>query len=864
MTLNTRIKHRASAWSVGGLLHLLPFMLVAGTPAILRAQEVEPITAIEVIGAQKQTQETVIFKSGIKVGEDLRNLDFAKITEKMWASGSFDDIKFEVEDDKGKGGKKLVIRIRERPLIKEVDYRGGTELGLSNIKDKVKEKKLTITPDSLYDPDAARKIKDLIVDQAAEKGFRSPVVDVNLEVVGPGVARLVFEIKEGGKARVYSVKFRGNKIFSNNQLAHFMAKTRQHWSFSWLTSHDLLVDKNLEEDLKHVKEAYWRRGYKDVFVGQPTIEVQDFTSASQKKKNLKRVKEAKSPKYDLRATLVVPVLEGDQFFEGTFKVEGNDKVYKDKFFREKYAEIKRDNRSVVAKFLNIKPSTEDQPAQKAHPFDLDALNKALEKIREAYSNASYILFHAEKKLEVREDAGGNGRKLVDTTLKVEEGEPFTIRRIEFEGNTTTKDKVLRRALRLREGDAFSADQFKDSFTGLGQLGYFDVKNQEPKVDLVPNKPQVDITIKGEESGVNELLFQGGYGQLFGFTLGASFSTKNLGGGGESLALSYNGGRFSRNISVSYTEPYVLDLPYSFSASVANGSTDYDASRVGLSNAYKQFTRSLGLNTGTRLFTFFPQSRWSFFTTYSIGYSFSIIRIEGGRNFLFRDTNSQLTSSFNQGIEFNTVNHPFKPTSGTRLGMNLEYGGWQFAGDRPTLRANWNFSKYANAGERHIFAANLSYGYLRNLGKEALPLYQYYRPGGENSIRGYRYGQIGSVLPNELGIAVPVGGNKQFIANLEYQFKVADPFRFVLFYDAGNAWAPGTKVFSRDDTSYKDQFGNDIVYRNPTLVRSMGVELRFFLPISPAPLRLIWSRKLNPYPFDTEGRTDFQFSIGTTF
>jgi outer membrane protein assembly factor BamA len=110
----------------------------------------------------------------------------------------------------------------------------------------------------------------------------------------------------------------------------------------------------------------------------------------------------------------------------------------------------------------------------------------------------------------------------------------------------------------------------------------------------------------------------------------------------------------------------------------------------------------------------------------------------------------------------------------------------------------------------------------------------------------------------------VGGNKQFIANLEYQFKIADQFRTVLFYDAGNAWAPGTPVFSRDLVQGNNAYGNAVEYRNPTLVRSMGIELRFFLPISPAPLRLIWSKKLNPYPFDLESKTDFQFSIGTTF
>ena len=83
-------------------------------------------------------------------------------------------------------------------------------------------------------------------------------------------------------------------------------------------------------------------------------------------------------------------------------------------------------------------------------------------------------------------------------------------------------------------------------------------------------------------------------------------------------------------------------------------------------------------------------------------------------------------------------------------MSLEYGGWQFGGDRPSLRVNWNFSKYANAGERHIFAANISYGYLRNLGREDLPLYQLFRPGGENSIRGYKYGQVGSLLLDNFG------------------------------------------------------------------------------------------------------------------
>jgi outer membrane protein assembly factor BamA len=127
-----------------------------------------------------------------------------------------------------------------------------------------------------------------------------------------------------------------------------------------------------------------------------------------------------------------------------------------------------------------------------------------------------------------------------------------------------------------------------------------------------------------------------------------------------------------------------------------------------------------------------------------------------------------------------------------------------------------------------------------------------------------FGQVGSVLLDNNQHAVVVGGNKQFIANAEYQFKIADEFRLVFFYDAGNAWSSGTQIFSRNVVTYLDQNNNPYSYVNPVLVRSAGLEFRFFLPISPAPLRLIWARKLNPYPFDTQSKSDFQFSIGTTF
>jgi outer membrane protein insertion porin family len=525
--------------------------------------------------------------------------------------------------------------------------------------------------------------------------------------------------------------------------------------------------------------------------------------------------------------------------------------------------VKRDNSSFLRKFFNMKPSlATPKPGDKPVPYDLDAVNQTVDKLKEAYSNQAYIMFRAEKKLEVREEGG---LKKVDTTLKLEEGEQYTVRKIEFEGNLTTKDKVLRRSMLMREGDLFQTDRFKDSLLSISQLSFFDVKGSEPKVDLVPDKPQVDVVVKGEEAGVNEILFQGGYGSLFGFSLGVSFSTRNLGGGGETLSLSVNAGKFAKSTTLGFTEPFLFDLPYALSTSVSNGSADYDASRVGIANAYRQFTRSLGVSIGARLSNWLPDTPWAWFTTYSTGYNFSLIRIEGGQNFYFRDTPNLLTSSITQSISYSTVNHQFKPTDGTLMSFGLEYGGWQFGGDVPYLRATWQVAKYMSLGERNIFAFNASYGYLQNMGNDPLPLYNLYRPGGENSIRGYYYGMVGSVELDNYQHPVVVGGNKQLIINTEYQFKIAEEFRLVFFYDAGNAWTSGAKIFSHDTVNYLDPITNaPMSYANPTLMRSAGLEFRFFLPISPAPLRLIWARKLNPYPFDTQSKTDFQFSIGTTF
>lgn len=852
----------ASGHTLGRRLGLLSLLLAAGIHGLpLVAQDAEILAEIEVVGASKQTLETVIYKAGVREGDDLRTVDLTAVLERLWASGSFDDIKLEVEEIEG--GKKLVIRVTERPVIKEVDYRGGTLVGLSSIKDKIKDSKDDIKPDSVYDPEAARRIKEMIVEKCAEKGYRNPIVDVDLEPVAPGVARLVFDVKEGGKARIYRILFRGNKVLSSSKLKSAMEKTRTKGWLNWFSTKTLLIDKNMEEDLQNIKKAYWRVGYKDVFVGQPQIEIEDHTSPRQKRKNQARIEEGRSPKYDLRATLTIPVLEGEQYFEGTFKVVGNNDVFKGKkgedLYRLKIAEARRNHNSRWGKFFGIKPDTKDLPPGKLRPFDLDAVDEGVEKMREEYGNKAHVMFNAEKSLTVREE---QGVRKVDVVLNVSEGEAYKVRRIDFEGNTLTKDKVIRRAMLLREGEPFRTDLFKESFTSIGQLGYFDVRGQEPKVEFVKDKPEVDITLRGQEAGTNEVRFQAGYGSVFGVSFGASYSTHNLMGGGQTLSVGANRGQYQNSATISYTEPYLFDRPYSLSASLSDSDTRYDESKVGEDNAYKQKSRSLGVSIGARLSNLFPEPVWAFYTTYSVGFNLSRDQFSGGSNYLYRDIGTLKTTTISQSLAYDTVDHPFKPTRGLLVRLGFDYAGW--ASDRPYHRTSLDITKFFNFGDRHVVGMNVSYGYTNNMSPKGLPYFNYYKPGGEDSVRGYSYGQIGSIVYDN-SKPIVVGGIKKFVMNFEYQFKITEDIRAVLFYDAGNAWGPGEKMFNQNLIHYANpDNGVTVDYRNPKLLQSAGMELRIFIPISPAPMRLIWSRKLNPYPWDRKGAMDFQFSLGTTF
>ncbi len=776
------------------LQHILIFLLFMSAVTA----NAETIEKINIVGNHRISNGSIEFRIHSKEGGSLELSIIRGDVKRLWDLKVFSDIKVDVTD--GKTGKIVTYLVKERPIIKDFRFFGNHAFGPNLLLDKLKEKKVVLRKNVQMDYSEISKIKTAILDVYHEKGYRNVSVGHRLEDLGPGIAYLTFNIKEGSKARVYGIQFTGNKIFSSKKLRKAMKKIKKHGFFSLISSSDIYSEKKFSEDVDNIKKVYWKKGYKDVFVGHPVIEVKDFTSKRQKRKNIKRAKKNKKIKQDLRMFLTIPIFEGQSYKIGKVSFEGN-KLISD---------------TVLASKWKLKTGS---------PFDIGKLNDFQADIEEIYTNAGYLQFYMERILNPEPD------NVEDITFKLNENKQFKLNRLEFKGNLVSRDKVIRREFMIPEGAPFRLKTFKDSMLRINQLGFFDVSKTNPEVKFVPGEDKVNVTIKGEETGVNEINFGGGYSEFAGFFLQSSYSTRNFLGKGEQLSLQ---GSFGSNITyynLSFTEPWIFDYPHSFTINLFNSETSY----------YNYSRKSTGFSLG---FGF----RLKPFLTYSISYRFEIVDVPGSSlqsSTIFKPVSNRLTSSINQSINYVTLNHPFLPTEGSKYSLGLEWAGWQLGGDNlkytVNMRAMHLFSGYKNT----FFLVNTRASYSQALQGNTIPYYDRFFIGGESTVRGYDFRRISPVDP---ATNISIGGTKMFVGNFEWVLPIEHKFQFALFYDIGGVWLEDESFFSNSES----------------MKRSWGFEARFNLPVFQMPIRLTYGMPLDDVPGQTSGGGNLQFTIGTIF
>ena len=722
-------------------------------------------------------------------------------------AGFINDLLLDVRD--GTTGKVVTFVLQERKRVQIVDYRGTKTLTTSSIEDELKKREAGLKIDTFYDLGKARRVETILKEMLAEKGRPFATVRHEAKPVGGSGMQVSFVVDEGPKAKVKHIDFVGNEKFSDKKLRGQMKKVKQHgfWNLTWLLGKTTYTPEKWsgpEGDQKRLEDFYLNHGYVTASIGSPKVSYID--------------EKGKKPKRGIR--LEIPVSEGDQYRIGEVKFEGMT-VFKPE---------------LVLPIFKM---------QTGDVYKESTIRKGFDKLRDAYGAQGY--FQWTGRPERKPDAK---RKVVDVTLTMDEDKKYYVGKITFTGNTTTRDKVIRREVYLNEGDTFNTEALKLSIRRINQLGYF--KPMEGAPELGPStlgEDRIDVTFKVEEQNRNQFTFGGGVSGLEGTFLNASFSTANFLGLGETVQLSAQTGARAKNYQLALTEPYLFDRPITAGIDLYSRKLDYLTTQnvVGYSE----------VRTGVSLTSGLPIGRRGFLRLFA-SYTYEVVDTAGLGNLAngsviptstagepvfaqFLDDGRHPESRIAPSLVYNTVDNPYTPRKGMKITLTPMIAGGPLGGGTDYFRPDGEAILYIPHLRKTALGLRAQAAWITPYaGTTRLPYYQRYFLGGETQIRGVNIRTVGPVNAQNQAI----GGNKFALFNAEYYFDVAGPLRLLLFYDAGQAFAESTNINLRQ------------------LRTSTGAELRFIMPVLNVPFRLIYAWNPSRDPFQP-ART-FKFAVGTTF
>jgi outer membrane protein insertion porin family len=769
----------------------LLIVLLSGIGVFLCGQE--RLEKIEVLGNERVTRETILYYLSSKEGDFYDEDSLRRDFRVLWSTGFFSNIKIEAEQ--GANGKIVKVIVEENTIIKEIRYKTSKKLKEDDIINRLKEKDAYLLTYSYYSPTKILKVKQTIEDLLSEKGLTGGQVRAEPNKKGPTEMGIIFYVKAGSKMKVGDIIFAGSPALSDRELGDAMKDTKKHGFLSSLTSKDIFTQDKLSKDLASLKNKLQEKGYMEATVGEPIIEETTRTTVFLKKQKMKKI--------------TIPVQAGERYFVGEVNIEGS-KIISSSFLRSL---VKLD---------------------KGDAYSTRKREKGIEKIGELYRNIGRLY----AQIIPVESLDPRGKK-VNLTLQINEGEVAYLARLDFKGNTYTKDKVLRREILIREGDPFSLELFKNSILRLKQLGLVDLE-KDPDITPDPeDQTQMNVTVSVKELQRNNIQFSAGYSGYEGPFISLSYSTVSLLGAGESMELMMQYGKRVKNYIFSFTEPYVFDLPLSAGFRVYNRYNYYPG-------LYSQKSRGINYDLGFRVKGF-----WRSTVTYGFEYlSLDSAPLAENDDDLYYSTlyssgsyryGSYYVGSLSTSLYRNTVDSPLTPSRGTLYLVTCKVSGGILGGEIDLIKPRFEWTHYHPILKNHVFGLHLSYEFSKPLKGSDIPFWERYYLGGERSLRGYDFYTIG---PRDVDGRL-LGGEKSLVFNAEYIVPVAGPLYSIAFFDAGNAFDHDESISLRD------------------LYCSTGLEMRIFVPALRVPLRLILAYN-NKKIYASDSHISMRFAIGTTF
>jgi outer membrane protein insertion porin family len=705
---------------------------------------------------------------------------------------------------------RLVFAVIEKPSVRKVEVEGNDDVSDDDLKEVV-----DIRPFTILDASKVQENVNKVKAVYEEKGFFLTEVSSRIEPLNDEEVKVVIQVQENAKVEVRRVRFVGNQNIPDDDLKGAM-QTREGGLLSFLDGSGTYRKDAFQVDLLRISAQYYDNGYVNVKIDTPDVEI--------------------SPDRNF-IYITIRIEEGDQFFAGKMAFSGDE----------------LDTQDPLAGLVEM---------EEGDVFNRTMLNQDLIRIKTAFEDEGYAYANITPVTAIHGDT-----KRIDITFDAEKGRRVYYERINFKGNTKTRDKVIRRELRIYEGDLTSASLRELSKRRLEALGYFESVDFKTRRGSTDELQILEIEVKEKSTGTFQV--GAGFSSAENFIATAQVSQENFLGQGQSISLSAQISSLRQLFQVRFTEPYFLDTQWTFSLNGFNTET--------------QFRSFIRASTGGDITLGHPLTdELRLFLTYSLEFTRSrpdnVVFTQPA--FAALNTSGRI-SSLGTTLTYDTRNNRLFPTSGMFHSGSAELSATFFgASETRTFQRFRLTSRYYQQLFWEVIAkGSLQVGYINSTSPLGLSPAEKFVLGGINSLRGFLPFSVGPerrATRNDRGVnaydpysdsfVFVEGGNKEILLNLEIEFPIfkAVNIRGVVFLDAGNAYAEEENFFYIGDKARASQREQDVF--DPLtlplgLFWSVGFGFRWLSPIGP--LRFEWGIPLTPRPTDGKGPL-FQFSIGNSF
>ncbi len=752
--------------------------MVVAIGATAAHAEGEKIVEVQIKGNRRIESAAILNVLKVHAGDSLYNDKTDADIRAVYKLGYFQDVQALTEQTEK--GTVLVYTVLEKPIIRSIKFEGNKQITTDKLKEAIE-----IRLNSIFSTKdlagSVAKIKKLYGDD----GYYLAEVQPQIDKSSPTDLSVTFKIVEGKKILISNIRFDGAKAYSNRKLRGLM-ETKEAWFMSWLTSAGTYKEEVLKNDAMLVTDFYLNNGYINVKVGEPVVKLNDAKTA---------------------LDVSIGITEGDQYRVGEIGFKGD--------LLGPATDLSK----------KLKSETGDIFSRATLRTDIFALTDVYGDKGYAFANVN-PLTHAD-----------NDKKTVDITFDMEKGDLVTIERISIAGNPKTRDKVIRRELRVTENELFSATGMKRSKQNLMNLGFFEEANIATAKGSAANKLNVTVDVKEKPTGTFSI--GGGYSSLDGFIGQGSVQQANFLGLGLKANLSASIGGKSQTYSVGVTDPHFLDTNWTLGGDIYRSERDYiDYSRRLMGGDIKD-----GYPINDFIGTFFMY-KYEIKDINKPTVAYQTLHDQDTVNYPIGTTT---TSSILGSITHNNTDYRLDPTTGFMNSLTLEYAG--LGGDNKYARYTTENTWFHRLYKKLIFSTKLNLGYVQEVG-QPVPIDEKFYLGGIFSLRGYKARTVSpiknqltkDVNGNQISEPVYLGGDKEIFGNAELSFPLLQDIgvKGVAFFDYGN--------------SYSGTFN--------TMQMSYGGGIRWASPIGP--LRLEYGIPINPRSGIDSKTGRFEFSIGSLF